>query len=433
MSLLTVMHTARSFNPGTQVERIESFEKIEMSEVTEIKPFAQHQRGFDVQAFIGAYHIKGNKAIIGPALAHFQEISRRQKEGELEALMRKGANERDPSGNSALHLAIKAGDRGAIIELIANPNVDVNAKNKKGVTPLQSAVSEGDIQTIRALLKAGANVNEKKYGGFTPLHSVAVFEKNIGIGEVLLKADGIRLNEKNRHQATPLHTALKFSNNEFALAIIRAGAEINERDNDKMSPLHYATERANINTIRALIRASADVHAKNSQGRTPLHLAAELGRVEAIVEFLAAGANVDEKDNEGQTPMHLAAQHDDKEGIQTLIEANGDVHARDHKGRTSLHQAAQLGRKAPLKQLMQAGANINPRDHDGKTPRHLARKNRHFSVVKDLAWFNWKKSVRSTYHFLAVYSHGNAPEDMTSLIGATTVFNPEYHTFSEEN
>src|SRR5262249_15840142 len=51
------------------------------------------------------------------------------------------------------------------VEILVEHGADLHARSKGGFTPLLFAVREGRIGVVRALLKAGANVNETWQGG----------------------------------------------------------------------------------------------------------------------------------------------------------------------------------------------------------------------------------------------------------------------------
>jgi len=52
-------------------------------------------------------------------------------------------------------------------------DVHARARNQVGVTPVHSAVSVRDLETMRLLLDRGADVNARQQLGFTPLHGAA--------------------------------------------------------------------------------------------------------------------------------------------------------------------------------------------------------------------------------------------------------------------
>ncbi|MFQ5937799.1 MAG: ankyrin repeat domain-containing protein [Acidiferrobacterales bacterium] len=72
--------------------------------------------------------------------------------------------------------------------------------------PLHDAARKGDLDQVKQLIAAGANVNAKDKNGITPLHSAAV----------------------GNHR-------------EVAQALIASGADVNSKTNNGMAPLHLAT------------------------------------------------------------------------------------------------------------------------------------------------------------------------------------------------
>ncbi|MHC4194437.1 MAG: ankyrin repeat domain-containing protein [Planctomycetota bacterium] len=75
------------------------------------------------------------------------------------------------SGQSALHLASQKGLNGIVALLVNNKGMSVNlqTQNEFGVTPLHDAALEGQLQTVKLLVKLGANVNKQSKDGWTAL------------------------------------------------------------------------------------------------------------------------------------------------------------------------------------------------------------------------------------------------------------------------
>ena len=55
------------------------------------------------------------------------------------------------------------------VKALIEAGADVNAKNEEGKTPLHRAVFWENLETVEALLKAGAKVKARDEGGWTPL------------------------------------------------------------------------------------------------------------------------------------------------------------------------------------------------------------------------------------------------------------------------
>ena len=70
---------------------------------------------------------------------------------------------------------------------------------------IHDAAKAGDIKTVKQHLTAGADVNAKDIGGFTPLHHAAV-NGHKEITELLIAA-GTDVNAKDKEGKTPLDKA----------------------------------------------------------------------------------------------------------------------------------------------------------------------------------------------------------------------------------
>ncbi|WP_353282907.1 ankyrin repeat domain-containing protein [Wolbachia endosymbiont (group A) of Pogonocherus hispidulus] len=93
---------------------------------------------------------------------------------------------RDKNGRTALHYAVEV----KTVELLVEKGANVNATDIGGYTALHLAVTEKRLETVRELIKSGANINAEEYGNkCTPLHLACMVEK-VEIVEELVKAGG---------------------------------------------------------------------------------------------------------------------------------------------------------------------------------------------------------------------------------------------------
>ena len=91
----------------------------------------------------------------------------------------------------SIHDAVFAGNIEAVKQHIA-AGTDVNAKDKKKVTPLHLAAfrgSRGHKEIAQLLIAAGADVNAKDFEGATPL-DVAIGRESAEIADLLSKHGG---------------------------------------------------------------------------------------------------------------------------------------------------------------------------------------------------------------------------------------------------
>ena len=159
-------------------------------------------------------------------------------------------------------------------------------------SPIADAAMRGDVETVRSLVKEGADVNAAQGDGMTALHWAAL-NGNARLVELLIYAGG------------------------NVGALTRLGA---------YTPLHLASEEGHAVVVEALLAAGADPNAVTSTGAvTPLHFAAGFGGVEAISALVAAGANVNAGETQwGHTPLMFAAQRNRPAAISVLLEGGAD-------------------------------------------------------------------------------------------------------------
>src|SRR5690606_13425139 len=149
--------------------------------------------------------------------------------------------------------------------------------NHEGERPLMLAARAGDLEAVRLLLEAGADVNAREqWGGQTAL-MWATAQKQ---GEVMkfLIANGADVNlhgyariwdrritsetrpkDMNKGGFSTLHYAARQNYIEGIRILADAGADLNATDPDRVSPLHLALINIHFDAAAALVEAGADV------------------------------------------------------------------------------------------------------------------------------------------------------------------------------
>ena len=93
---------------------------------------------------------------------------------ELLAADPRAIAQRTPEGFTTLGLAAFLGGAGAVRVLLEHgADADDDADNPFGVRPVHAAGAAHDHETMRLLLEAGADPNQRQRGGFVPLHEAA--------------------------------------------------------------------------------------------------------------------------------------------------------------------------------------------------------------------------------------------------------------------
>ena len=237
------------------------------------------------------------------------------------------------------------------------------------LTPLMFAAREGDLESARLLVNAGANVNAIAGDGKDAL-GLAIFNGNYDFASFLIdsKSD---VNHADTQGFTPLFWAVDRRNMETApnfpwmitadpLPLIKklldAGANPNALVNNTprarmragsprivfATALMRAAFSADLELVKMLLSYKGDPKIISSDGETMIEAAAGLGfiqgyskgktaaeRLEVVKLFVGLGADVNQADDYGITPLMVAGNMGDTAVIQYLVDAGADLGAYD--------------------------------------------------------------------------------------------------------
>ena len=158
--------------------------------------------------------------------------------------------------------------------------------------PVADAAMRGDTETVRTLLRGGADANAAQGDGMTALHWAAL-SSDLKTMNVLLYA-GAATEPLTRVGAfTPLHLASSRGHAPVVVRLLEAGSKPGAFTATGVQPLHLAAEAGNPEAVKALLDRGADINARDkTHGRTPLVFAASQNRLDALKVLLARGADV---------------------------------------------------------------------------------------------------------------------------------------------
>ena len=262
--------------------------------------------------------------------------------------------------------------------------------------PMNWAVKHGNVPAVRALLASEEDVDRslfKEYiprfyvwDDFGPLH-LAVDEGWLPVVKALIQAganvDNLYADDDEYEHSyyphirseTPLCLAAGNGRVDICLELIKAGADVRLN-----APLRDAAAVGNVDCVQVLIDAGADVNCLRL-GSAPLETAAGHGHVEIVKALIQAGADVNLRDGARQTPLFLASRGNNPICLMELLKAGADMNIASypsefepgfedmHTGITPLHVAACEGNESCVMLLVQAGADVRKTDRtDGITP-----------------------------------------------------------------
>src|SRR5580698_4740841 len=245
-------------------------------------------------------------------------------------------------------------------------------KDGGGLTALVYAALADDVESVKVLLAAGADINQVTDYGWSAL-LVATQNRYYKLGEFLLE-HGADVNLANKGGWTPLYLATDNRNIEsgdypvrkadmdhldFIKLLLDKGANVNARmkdttetrtvftnqwlDENGATAFLRASQSGDIVLMKLLLAHGADPKIATVLHVTALQVAAGIGWVEGITYEWSPESTF--------------------EAVKMLIDLGLDANAQADTGRTALHGAAHKGRSDVVQVLVDHGARLDVRDY----------------------------------------------------------------------
>jgi ankyrin repeat protein len=305
-----------------------------------------------------------------------------------------------------------------IVRTLVENGADVHPRPRQAFSPLIAAAANGDIESAKILISAGARVNDTASDGTHPLPYAIVVGQSAFAHFLLDQGadpngaiDGVTalhaaagpvdpwLKAWNRRHGGRRGRRLTIEERESVVqALLARGANPNAR--------MIASEMAGLGFLRNGAFDTFTTGTGDLAGATPVWVAGYAtnpgegsasyinrkrgpdSTAQIIRSLLAAGARPDLTTADGTTPLMAAGgcgraahatnvpraerQPMAEEALKILIEVGVDVNATNEADFTALHCAAFSGLNELVQHLVDHGADINARDWRGRTPFRLA-------------------------------------------------------------
>jgi ankyrin repeat protein len=233
------------------------------------------------------------------------------------------ASVEDSEGHTALEVAIVHGeDSGRLLQtLLAHPSSEPlmhRVSTGWWRTPLHLAARLDKPEHVRLLAEAGGadlDVNAEDERGRTPL-VLALVENCPKALAVLLRLPGVDVNRvSSKAWRGPVHAAIAF--NSLALLptlLASADVDLTLRDSVERTVAEFAVAANSLEALRLLVPAHISPRAETPPTRrTLLHVAVQFNRPGMVRLLLQLGANPNARNAQGLTPRVMADQMSQRE------------------------------------------------------------------------------------------------------------------------
>ena len=307
-------------------------------------------------------------------------------------LLKNGAsiNGADMQGNNLLHFLSKTvatKESIAVMQNVIDQGAKINHQNQDQRTPLHFAVEHKNIDAVKLLIKAGANINVKDHHYNEPIYTACCDDKAIEIHKYLLSkgADingtdisqssikqieylldkGLNLSKVGQlHHRDP--EILAFLKKQHAMAAFETSTQAEQA--------YEAIENGQLNQLKSIIEKGFDLEKfpeyKFPSGRispyqkdklTLLDVAIKANHYTIIKYLLSVGAKP-------QKSLNIAIKMGQFDHVKLLINEgaeinpmiNYDVRSFSSNTLSPLIQAIEAGNPSIINFLIEKGANLNP-------------------------------------------------------------------------
>ncbi|XP_072814757.1 ankyrin repeat domain-containing protein 55 isoform X1 [Vicugna pacos] len=327
-----------------------------------------------------------------------------------------------------VYQAASNGDVNALTAVIREDPSILECCDSEGCTPLMHAVSGRQVDTVKLLLKMGANINmQDAYGrtslclatylgwlegcvsllrngakhnipdknGRLPLHAATAepdvssedWTSNIKEPAGLVSSEASLLGLQTATVSLPLHVVFLL----LLTVLVQQSdlSEINHQDNEGMTPLHWAAFHNRPLHTQMLLKKGADPTLVDKDFKTALHWAVQSGNrilCSIILSHHQGPSIINCDDESGKTCVHIAAAAGFSDIIGELARVpECNLQALDVDDRTPLHWAAAAGKADCVQSLLELGMDSNLRDINESTPLAYALYCGHTACVQLLS------------------------------------------------
>lgn len=310
-----------------------------------------------------------------------------------------------PRRNRALHYLAFSGHDNLMRKFLKSPHLEIDARNYRHETPLHRACFQGQVETAKTLLRAGADIHATDKYGWNAL----LFATAHGSPELtkFLLSEGASVESVDRRGFNAAHSLMvnntMVAETQSRVATLKvlhqSGCPLNRHcHRGRWTPALLAAGSNARPLLRKLLKLHPEcIHDTSYDGSNMLHMAALFGCSRVVPIVVSAGLDVNTVSKRGYTPAHVACCFRNMHVLYELVAAGADLSLRTKKSRSSvLHLASRpyedacgrgdsvLLRLRTAEYLLKLGADVEQRDRRGLTPLAYAAR---YGQLKLVQWF----------------------------------------------
>jgi ankyrin repeat protein len=265
-----------------------------------------------------------SKAVTYICSGHFAPEVSRAMEGLL-----KVSDFDDELEFSTLHKVVLGRGSTDLASYLRSPSLDARSlleqlqgRDKMTRTPLHWAAARDDVNAVRQLLHAGAEVDACTAHKRTPLSFLAT-SRTMNCFDVLLEY-GADIHAVEMSGCSIFHLAARWGSLQLVIKLKEAGVDVNVRVQNKVgaTALLYAANANHVDIVEYLLEQGADIEAACHTGSTALLYAVSENAHGCLELLLDAGADYQHENQLGENILHRAARAADVGTLEILAGRN---------------------------------------------------------------------------------------------------------------
>ncbi|MBR4931669.1 MAG: ankyrin repeat domain-containing protein, partial [Alphaproteobacteria bacterium] len=311
---------------------------------------------------------------------------------------------------------------------ITKYNIDVQAADEHGISLIQRAIFQGDLEFFKIFLQISGRLKNDI------IHEV-VQNCSVEFLQYLIQ-EGYDINALNASGEPLIVSAVRSGNEEMVRTLVDTGIDINAVTvNGKKISLYDYIPSGNREMFQMLVACNASFQETTEEGDTELHKAVRNGDIFKIRSLIAAGIDVNVQNEAGNTAMHLAMEKNHQVAYVLMSECRVhnvslNLNLQNYDGNTPFHflvtKQSRISALLPI--MLENGANINVQNNEGNTPLHFAGKLLNLEAIQLFLANGANPYIQNfwgntPYHF--VHSHRTNPRLTRSVWECIALFNDQ--------